>query len=256
MKRATLKAFLIHLIIVCGGFLFFSCGLDTYIVMDSPISVGYEANYESIDAANHYFQFTTNETGGYPSGFNFLGTEVYYKIYNNATSLLSEKESLISISEKTETSAKAATSLIETYSFKTLKIENYNSSPLIAENGKNRVVTIRLTNYQNLEEFSARVLVDGDYIFGNAKNSKPVRTDGTHTFDFGRTGEYDSEPVSTDNSVSTGIGDVKYGSFTSEKKWYVSMFAVAVGRDGTYTNYYSNILYLGAVPIDASTADN
>ena len=34
------------------------------------------------------------------------------------------------------------------------------------------------------------------------------------------------------------------------------MYAVAVGRDTTYTTYYSNVLDLGAVPIDASSEQN
>ena len=43
---------------------------------------------------------------------------------------------------------------------------------------------------------------------------------------------------------------------TENGKWYISAFAVAVGMDATLTNYYSNILYLGSVTIDANSKDN
>ena len=38
--------------------------------------------------------------------------------------------------------------------------------------------------------------------------------------------------------------------------YYVALYAVAVGYDNSFTNYYSNVLYLGSVPINAAEEDN
>ena len=41
-----------------------------------------------------------------------------------------------------------------------------------------------------------------------------------------------------------------------EGKYYVAMYAVAVGRDSTFQTFYSNILYLGSVTIDGKSENN
>ena len=38
--------------------------------------------------------------------------------------------------------------------------------------------------------------------------------------------------------------------------WYVNMYAVSVGRDASYTPYYSLVCHLGSVAIDENSEDN
>lgn len=253
----NLKIVVFSLFCGCLFFILNSCGLDTYVVVKSPISVGKEVNYTTTDYSNMYFEFNTNEDMGtyYPSDFTFLGTEVYYKIYSNSSTLTSEVSVLQNLAGSTESSANAADKLINPttnggYGYKALKASNSNYSPLIPPKYTNfQKVYIRLTNYQNIEEFSARITVDGKPIGLANTKSVPIRSDNAMSFDFGRNGSKDGVPLSTD-------GDVKYTTSNSTGNWFVAMFAVGVGRDVTYTTQYSNILYLGSVTINSRKTDN
>lgn len=254
MKKALkfkIKYFLIFFSFQCLFLFNISCGLDTYVVLKTPISTGKEVSYTTTDYSNMYFEFNTNEDPGnyYPKDFTFMGTEVYYKIYSSYTTMNSEVSTLQTLAGSTETSASAPDRMINTvssggYGYKTLRTAGNNRMPLIPAKITNyQRVYIRLTNYQNLSDFAAVVTVDGNSI------GTPVRYDRDYTFDFGRKGSNDKTPLSSDE-------DVSYSSTSPDGKWYVAMFAVGVGRDVTYTNQYSNILYLGSVTIDGTKADN
>ena len=156
----------------------------------------------------------------------------------------------------------AVSRIRETLSYQelgTVKIENSqrketSTNPLISAQGKNRTVYIRLTNYQDTKEFSARILIDKEPLKDGAFELYPSRSGSNKSFDFGRT-EDDKEV-----NVEPSQGDVDFvsGTFTDpeNKKYYVNMYAIAVGRDTTYTNYYSNALHLGSVSITATEEDN
>ena len=66
-----------------------SCGLDTYIVVDGPTNVINPPSYTTEDYNNECFEFWTNDSGvaSYPSEFEYLGTQVYYKIYGSSSTL-------------------------------------------------------------------------------------------------------------------------------------------------------------------------
>jgi hypothetical protein len=164
--------------------------------------------------------------------------------------MVSEKSKLEDLSNDDETSSRAPTQLIEEYNYCLLN----NRIPLVQSRKKDQKVLIRLTDYyvENYQEAllkgeeaqAARIEIDGNLY------SLPVRVDGKSTFNFGRDGENDNVPQDGDN-------DVKYSSTTTEEGfWYVTMFAVAVGMDTTFTKTYSNIEYLGTVAIDANSYDN
>lgn len=265
MKKAHLKTKLLNRInlvfILC--FLIFNstgCGLDTYIVMPEPvISITKAPDYQNIDKVENYFEFVTNEKdAGFPLDFKFLGTDVYYKIYSNANTMKTEINMLVSLASSSTTKAKSAEKLINPssssgYGYKSLKSTNYNNSPLVlaSSTNENQRVYIRLTDYQNSEEYSAKILVNGAYIKNSALKTVPIRNSSDDlTFNFGRTGPKDKVPL------ATGEDDVKYTTETEAGMWYVAMFAVGVGRDTTYTTYYSNIEYLGSVTIDVNSEDN
>ena len=78
-KKSKIRFF----IFLTGLFLFLnSCGLDTFVVVEPPYSIGVGPNVDTEDYSYKFFQFDTNcDLSGYPDDFVFLGTNVYYKIY-------------------------------------------------------------------------------------------------------------------------------------------------------------------------------
>jgi len=233
--------------------LFFSCGLDVIIYIEPPEVYNYRPELYGeifdIDWENRYFEFLTNERGNADIS-EFIGTSIYYKIYNSYSTMDSEKNKLKVLSNEDKTSSRAPTQLIEGYNYCLLN----NRIPLVQSRKKDQKVLIRLTDYyvENYQEAllkgeeaqAARIEIDGNFY------SLPVRVDGKSTFNFGRDGENDLVPTKDDI-------DVKYDSTTTEEGiWYVCMFAVGVGIDETFNDIYSNILYLGTVAIDANSYDN
>ena len=242
--------------VVCLLFFLSSCGLDVYYILPAPYSVNhtpvYTGNYDE-----SYFEFFTNEnsfdSGG---GLNFSGTEVYYRIYSSYSTMKGQVETLQSLASSDSTSATAATRLVNAtsssgYGYKPLRAQGYQKvSTLIPYTGENQRVYIRLSDYYSIENFSSRILVNSEYLYDSETKTIPIRnTSDATTFNFGRSGTYDASPKSGDD-------DVTYTSMSDGKKWYVAMFAVAIGFDVTYTPYYSNICYLGAITIDAASENN
>lgn len=219
-----------------------SCGLDTFYIIDAPDTTKHIPSNGDTDYSSRYFQFYTKANNDI-EGFVFLGTEVYYKIYDSSSRLLNERETLIAISQDLEKNAGAAEKLINDYKYVPLKVTGHNESPLIPASDSDQIVYIRLSDYQNIDSFASKIKID------NVEIGKPIRNieNKPYTFNFGRKGEYDVKPVS---------GDVDCSISTSSKKYYVCLFAVGVGRDATFANYYSNILYLGDVTIDSESFDN
>jgi len=250
-----LKYILLLLSVICLFLFNTSCGLDVFYVISAPYEIVHRPSYDSTDFSDRYFSFWTNEPVS-TTGFSFQGTDVYYKIYNNVDNMTSEVNTLQSLSNSETTSSTSANKLIDPstgggYGYSKLKVQEYYNEPLIPYTGSNQKVYIRLTDYQNLEEYSARILIggsDGSNLYGSASKTIPVR-DNRYSFNFGRSGTNDKVPLSIDS-------DVKYNSETSDTKWYVAMFAVSVGYDTSYVSVYSNILYLGSVTIDQAESDN
>ncbi len=229
-----------------------SCGLDTYIVMDDPVVTVQVPEYTNIQFNESYFEFWTKEREY--TDLMFKGTDVYYKIYSNYSTMLTERANLESLASDDDTAAKAPGKLMDSvssggYEFKPLKASNCNDSPIIAAKGEDQLVRIRLTDYQNIDDYASKITVDGKYLNNSEVPTRPLRNLEQLSFNFGRTGTQDLKPTSEDE-------DVKYSTESEEGKWYISMFAVAVGMDVSYTYHYSNIVYLGAVTIDANSVDN
>ena len=236
----------------CFSFLTLSCGLDVYYVMESPSTVSqcsYDASWE-----NRYAAFRTPVMPD--TAFKFLGTDIYYKIYN--TNSDSEVSSLYSDSQNDEKKMNVASRMIETYKYQPLKVRGNNDSPLIPSHDHFQYIKIRLTNYyENLsEQGTAGIYVDYNNVNEVKNIGAPIRgieENGDYTFDFGRSSQsdYNRIPVKEDN-------DVKLSPYpTEEGKYYVALFAVAIGLDTTtYIKYYSNVAYLGTFCIDSKSADN
>ncbi|MBM7022133.1 hypothetical protein [Treponema sp. Marseille-Q4523] len=232
---------------------FFGCGLEEYYVLEAPFRI-YNTPNADTTYDNKYFDFVTNETGNssMSTSFDFLGTAVYYKIYNRYESIGSVTSALSSANNSTEYSA-AATLLINTYKYRELGTASGTTTPLIASTGADRRIYIRLTNYQNDARYKAKIIIGYAGDSSIVATMVPKREGNRNSFDFGRTGAKDPEPASGDD-------DYNYSSsgFSSSypNTYFVDMYALSVGRDTTYTTYYSKVLHLGTVAVNAVSEDN
>ena len=233
-------------IILAGYLILFNtaCGLDTFYELESPTNVVHKPEYSSIDYPDCYFEFFTQHNSN--AGIVFLGTDVYYKIYKSDTRLRTEAEDLQSLANKDDNTTYAANKMIETYHFQPLRASGYDEAVLFPNNSDDRVF-IRLSNYT--DEYPAKITVDG----ANYKNSSslviPLRSISsrpsfcfkelktTHPDKLPKDGDADVNMSGSSSSTSSGV------------VWYVSMFAVGIGRDNNHSMVYSNILYLGSVQI-------
>lgn len=258
MKKLNL--FYISIFCICL-FLCPGCGLETLYYLDAPFQRQTNPTVsDSGDAASYteaYFDFYTNENQKVDENLKYLGTAVYYKIYNSYSTMNSHISSVSSISSSTNSSS--AFPRLQSYGYQELGTKDMNGnerniSPLILAESSNQRVVIRLTNYQEPDQSSAEwneYAYRAKIVINNVEKYVPMRNDNTKSFDFGRknsSGDYDKP--------KSGEDDVNYGTASKDDVYYVTLYAVAVGRDNSFTNYYSNVLYLGSVAINASEEDN
>lgn len=240
MNKTFCRKCNIFSIILAGCLILFnlsSCGLDTFYVIDAPSNVIHQPQYSSIDYSDNYFDFYTVDRSY--DGFKYLGTEVYYKIYKSSDRLKSETEYLQSLANKQDASSVPAENLIQSYKYQPLRAEGHeDDTVLIAPSGSddNRRVVIRLSTYT---VYPARITIDDTHERGIPVRNLPQKK----YFNF-KSGNQSSYSVPTSDEV-----DVNANGSSSNSDWYVSLFAVAIGQDTTYTPIYSNILYLGSVRI-------
>lgn len=251
-----MKKLSISLFVTCFVLFNSACGLDTFVVMEEPVNGEpmHKPNENTIMFDEKYFHFLTNGKGSYPADFMFLGVDIYYKIYNNKDILSSEVGILDNLSGDTENNSKSSDKLRYDsssggYGYVPLKATNCKDSPLIKADENPQEVYIRLTDYQNSSQYAAKILVNNQNLGGASATTVPLRNFDDLTFNFGRTGEKDKIPTSDQK-------DVRYSGSSSNNTWYIALFAVGVGRDVSYTPYYSNIKYLGTVPVSDDTYDN
>ena len=233
--------------------LFVSCGLDVYHEIESPTKVLHEPSYNSSYGERYSIFVTEEEKNSELEGFKFLGTDVYYRIYDSTEDLTRDVNALNSLKVSTNNSSAisaAADRLITPKSgggygyCKLTATQEISSGTLIpsdANSPQDRTIKIRLTNYGPVSEFHSYIDIE------NGPTYTPVRYNHK-TFDFGRHGSNDAMPVQGDE-------DYSYSSSGSDVK-YVAMFALGIGHDENISMYYSNILYIGSVPIDSTSPDN
>lgn len=233
-----------------------SCGLDVFYYIDPPHSPSHAPLFTTLsssdDYAEKYFEFTTNETSS--SEINIMkGTNVYYKIYEDYSTMYSHVSVIENLLSSSSTSGTASEMLIEssTYDYQPLVYNGQATSYLIPFTGENQKVYIRLSDYKDIDSFHSRIVINGDKDGLNGKElGQPIRSRTTkYTFNFGRDGDYNKIPTSEDS-------DTVCSSSTTETLWYIAMFAVAEGRDEYFSKVYSTPVYLGNIVIDSSTEDN
>lgn len=247
MKKVYSTKRIFSFLFVCVYLFLFniSCGLDTFYVIEPPINTETKPMYDDDDYPNKTFIFFTRENNNI-EGFDFTGTSIYYKIYDNSSKMIIEREALLRVANDDNTSANAPLLMIDNYKYKKLKIAGRSSDPIIPSNASvsSQKVELRLSDYQNTD-FASKFIIDGTPIGTPVRN---VMGGKQLTFNFGRNGEFDKKPAVDD--IDCLIED------SSSTNFYVCLFAVGVGKDSAYTSYYSNILYLGDVKIDSTSFDN
>ena len=215
------------------------------------------------------FRFITTEQSdnnsqyiGSDSAFNFKGTEVYYKIYNNHSDMTSRENTIDSLNTSSSSSASLIVDkLIKTYGYQPLCFtadsdEVRCSTPFIRAKGDNRYVYIRLNDYGTSETFQSGICVGDisfddynpvyDYgkFYGLAAVRPVRRMDKPYGFNF-NSGDEDYNPLPQKDDPDTYLND----SASEEGKWYVDMYAFSSGSDVTLTTSYSNVLFLGSITI-------
>src|SRR5574344_1019152 len=244
-----------------------SCGLDSYYVLDAPLSDGHTAEYSTTDYTSKYFSFLTYENGTNAdyltssSEFKFLGTEVYYKIFNNYDTMVSYQSAVSSLNSTSYYSS-AAEKMIDTQGYKPLRLSTGSITPLIKATGSNKYVYIRLTDYDTSDDFQQGICVGGSAM-KSYDSTNALQYNGTavfprryinskYTFNFG-----DTSNTETGKVPAKGDEDVCWSdTTTTEGTWYVHMYAVSLGRDTTYTTSYSLVLHLGSVSIIQGSTNN
>lgn len=247
-----------------GALFFASCGLDSISIIEAPTTVVHETVYTNSDFAANYIEFNTyNHENDVKAGNTVLGTAVYYKIYADVSTMQSHKSEISALNNSTDYSSAAAKMI--GYGYKQLNTSDGNVQPLIGIDGDVYLygarVKIRLCNYgaeaDSNNEYRAIIqITDSKTQVTTTKfPRRSVTFGGTpKTFDFGR---YNNPKYNADlNSLPAETDEDYVKGTVSNNKYYVNLYAVAVGRDNTYTSYYSKVLHIGEVPIDSSAENN
>lgn len=247
--------FFLVLFAVCLSFFNAGCGLDVLdAVLDDPFDTnGANDNTPNKDSGfeNCHFAFSTaklDNSNSFGHGY------VYYKIYNKESKKTNEVNSIETMTNDSTRKYNAATTLINTYSYKELQysaVPGVDSVPLMLDNVSQQVY-IRLTNY--LGSFVAQISIDDTTI------GIPLRTNGK-TFDFGRTGDYDEKPAKiTGTGTEESMSDVKGFDTTGDgngNSFYVVLYGVfSMPTESFEKVIYSPVHYLGEVKIDAASDNN
>lgn len=131
---------------------FMSCGLEETIKVEPPVKTVSTPLYSDTDYSNRYCGFVTVEEKN--SEIEFTGTEIYYKIYNNYSALTSQRSAITSVNTASNGTA-AATKLIETYKFQTLRTypEIEDIAVFVPSENSDRVIIFRPKSYKGQEEY-------------------------------------------------------------------------------------------------------
>lgn len=260
--KSALKSILF--IFICGFcFFLFSCGLESITYLDPPVGDGHTPSLD--DSTNAFFSFRTadseNSSADGVNNFIYLGTAVYYKIYGNYDSLLSEQSSIDTINSSSTTN-NAASALKNTYKFKPFKLKASSPDVLISKDYSAEFVYIRpndLIGGSGIDaNFPADVRIDSTRMINSTTGTSigfPMRnTPQTNGFDFGASGGGSFGCVKSDLPVESDE-DVK-GTAQESGVWYVAAYAFSAGRDGSFQDSFSKVLYLGAIKIKAEDYNN
>ena len=249
-KKGLLKV----IFFILPTFFLCTCGLDTFYYVDSPVSDGHIASYSSADALLDYFSCRTTEQSPSENQYmfgsgecTFLGTEIYYKIYNNFSTMISTESSVESMSSDSSSSSSSANYLIDTKGYKPLKLSSGSVFPLIKANSspQNRFIYIKLKEPEPICISSTvmNTYVPGKELMVGGNAVYPRRyIDSNKGFSFGS--DVDNPlPLQTDEDVTWSDNASETGV------WYVDMYAISIARNIDYALQYSKPYFMGSVSI-------
>ena len=226
--------------------LLFSCGLETSYYVDSPSIVGTSPSPGSADKALHFFCFRTAEDTSSGS-FSYLGTEIYYRIYNNTSIMGSRVSALESMADSSRRDS------LVSYGYKTLSLAGGAApSPLIQEDDVYAYIRLVDYNSSNSPDYKAVICTSSSAMTMYESSARVIgiprrNINSNYGFDFGRDSS-NPVPVSSDS-------DYYASSATVRDTYYIDVYAVTVGEDtANGTKSYSGAIHLGSVPV--STSDN
>ena len=240
--------------------LFAACGIEVYIYLE-PISTYINKPGSAVDEALNYVAFVTSDVeNSYSASGYFKGFEIYYRIYNNLTTLNSDVTAIESYSEDDDTQALAYSYLISTKSYSRLtakgRLTDYPLIPASSSASNNRAVYIRMYS-----------TVSGAYTAGvkvyELASPQSASEEGTLIADYGSPRRTISS-VSRDTNnytfqldyIASGNSDVYWStSSTSEGTLYVQFFTMAYGYDESFSNIYSVPYNLGYITLTEDYED-
>ena len=196
-----------------------SCGLDTFYYLD-PIQSANVANQPE-DPSEQFFSFTTASNSGEDI---FVGTSVYYRLYNSENTMNSN---ITSINSQNEEYSDDAMNRLLSLGFQPISLDG---SEIIVPAAMGAVpVTLRLFNNGN---YNASVMINEE------DRGVPLRTPNLTGFSFYPTNSNSPLPKESD-------GDTSYTQSQSLDSWYIAAYGVSVGRSLELTPVYSQVVYLG-----------
>ena len=241
--------------------LFAACGIEVYIYLE-PVSTYINKPGSAADEALNYVAFVTSDIANYDSAEDyFKGFEIYYRIYNNITTLNSDVSAIDSYSEDTDTQALAYSYLISTKSYSRLTgSSRLTGYPLIEASDSaspaNRAVYIRMYN-----------AVSGSYTAGikvyTLASSQSDSENGTLLYDYGSARRTISSVSRNQNKytfqidyITSSDSDVSWStSSTSDGTLYVQFYVMAYGYDESFSNIYSIPYNLGYITLTEDFED-
>lgn len=245
------------LLSICLIFFNTACGLDVLdAVLDDPFSTEENPNIDTEDNVKRVFSFTTKTL---PEANDFGKSYIYYKIYNNVSTMNSEVGVIDGMINDAIRKYNSALTLLDNYSYQELycasSYENVSNAEQFVLSNAVHSVSIRLTNYfeEAVADNSAKIIVDG------TERGIPFRFN-YKSFDFGRTNpSYDEKPVKAEtderNSDTRNFSDPTADGV--DANYYVVLYGLfSMPTDTFEKTIYSPVHYLGAVKIDSSVQNN
>lgn len=246
---------------------FLSCGLDTFYVVNPPVdnSSSGHASVTNDTPEQNYVDFYSNENQA--NDFRFDGTYIYYKIYQSSqrcTEIIAKIEK-----NNNDTSSTSAYSVLENQSYQQLYYIRPGSTTaepyrVVSSNpraeGNLVYVKIRLTDNLAVSELPGDNLTAAYIQEGRDSNAvimgvpaREISGSSPKLFNFGwhSKSEYSdscAEPLTDDNDKDI--------TTSSERWYYVDLWATGVGFDTTFIPYHSQLIHLGVIKVNADSERN
>lgn len=209
-------------------FIFFSCGIDNIVYLEPPKLTHSPTGHT--DEAQTYFEFETSDKKNWGIG-EFLGFEVYYRIYESETDCKNLIKNIVQYNESNP--ANSVNYLLSSYNYKLLTYQghSYQDRPIVlapvASPTNDRLVKFRLETVNSLSN---------DFDIAGTTQGKVLRQFGEE-FTAAKSGDY----------------DVQSSSNPSNDSFYVAVFAATYGYDISFKPIYSELVSLGYVKIKKNT---